>query len=34
MINIKDLVGEILLILIFAGMALGIIIADKMKGKK
>jgi len=30
----KDLVGEIFLILVFLGVALGVIIADKIKKKK
>jgi len=31
MIEWKDLIGEILLMLIFAGMALGVIIAERRK---
>ena len=34
MIEFKDLVGEIFLILIFLGMAIGVIIADKIRKKK
>jgi hypothetical protein len=32
--NFNDLVGEIFLILLFLGMAIGIIIADKIRRKK
>jgi len=32
--DLKDLIGEALWILIFAGVALGVIIAQKIKGKK
>jgi len=34
MMDLKDLIGEVLWILIFASMALGVIIAQKIKGKK
>ncbi|EDM24380.1 hypothetical protein CMTB2_02653 [Caminibacter mediatlanticus TB-2] len=34
MIEFKDLVGEVFLILIFLGMAIGVIIADKIRKKK
>jgi len=30
----KDLVGEIFLVLLFLGITIGVIIADKIKGKK
>jgi len=33
-IEFKDLIGEIFLILLFLGIALGVIIANKIKGKK
>jgi len=34
MMDVKDVIGEVLLILIFASMVLGVIIAQKIKGKK
>jgi len=34
MMDLKDLIGEVLWILIFIGVALGVIIAQKIKGKK
>jgi len=34
MIGFKDIIGEFLWILIFIGLALGVIIAQKIKGKK
>jgi uncharacterized membrane protein (DUF373 family) len=34
MIEFKDVVGDIFLILVFLGIFLGVIIADKIKGKK
>ena len=33
-VNFNDLIGEIFLILLFLGVALGVIIANKIKGKK
>jgi len=33
-INIKDLVGEVFLILFFMGILIGAIIANKLKGNK
>ncbi len=30
----KDLVGEIFLVLLFLGITIGVIIADKIKGRK
>jgi len=32
-INFSDLVGEIFLILLFLGITIGVIIADKIRGK-
>ncbi len=34
MIEFKDIVGEIFLVLVFFGIFLGVIIADKIKGKR
>jgi hypothetical protein len=34
MVEFKDLVSEIFLVLLFLGITIGVIIADKIKGKK
>ena len=34
MIELKDIVGEVFLILFFLGITIGVVIASKIKGKK